>query len=168
MQNWRKSGVNIFFSFWFMGKKLNLDDFFSTSRTQSWTKLVEKKSENPLSKMPYFLNLKGYEIHPIWVSKFKAFCKPVYLPRPHPSMLGVGRWRGAQFHISTLLRGRGGWFYRKVLFFSNNFVQDCFDGPHSFELFHEAKIVYNNITRRWIFMQNFRNSSNRPKLRILW
>ena len=33
MQNWSKPGVNIFFSFQVISKKLNLDDFFSTSRT---------------------------------------------------------------------------------------------------------------------------------------
>ena len=48
MQNWSKPGVNIFFSFQVISKKLNLDDFFSTSRTQSLTKLVAKKSENSL------------------------------------------------------------------------------------------------------------------------
>ena len=31
MQNWSKPGVNIFFTFQIMSKKLNLDDFFRLS-----------------------------------------------------------------------------------------------------------------------------------------
>ena len=52
MQKWSKFGVNILFSFQVMGKKLNLYDFFSTSRTQSLTKVVGAKSENRPFVMP--------------------------------------------------------------------------------------------------------------------
>ena len=38
-------------------------------------------------------------------------------------MLGVDRWRGAQFHVSTLPRGRGGWFYPKVYIFLQQFCR---------------------------------------------
>ena len=37
MQKWFKFGVNILFRFQAMGKKLNLDDFFSTSQTHCIT-----------------------------------------------------------------------------------------------------------------------------------
>ena len=41
-------------------------------------------------KIPYFLNFKGYEIYaPFWVSKIKAFCKPVFLPAPNLQCWGL-------------------------------------------------------------------------------
>ena len=42
-------------------------------------------------EMLYFLNLKGYEMHLFGVSKIKAFCKPVFLPFPHLSIMVVVR-----------------------------------------------------------------------------
>ena len=50
------------------------------------------------------------------VCKIEAFCKSDPLPCPHHSLLGGVRRRGTHFHVSTLSRGSGGWFYPKVLF----------------------------------------------------
>ena len=82
MQNWSKPGVNIFFSFQVMSKKLNLDDFFSTSRTQSLTKLVAKNLKICPFKMPYFLNLKGYEMHSFGLATLKPFANWYSSPAP--------------------------------------------------------------------------------------
>ena len=117
MQNWRKSGVNIFFSFWFMGKKLNLDDFFSTSRTQSWTKLVEKKSENPLSKMPYFLNLKGYEIHLFGLASLKPSANRYTSPAPTLQCWGLVGDEEHNFIFQHCYGGVGGDFTVRCYFF---------------------------------------------------
>ena len=46
-----------------------------------------------------FLNLKGYEMHLFGIAKIKAFCKPVFLPGPHPSMLRVTRSTISCFNI---------------------------------------------------------------------
>ena len=82
MQNWSKLGVNIIFSFQVMSKKLNLDDFFSTWRTQSLTKLVAKNLKIRSFKMPYFLNLKGYEIHLFGLARLKFFANRYSSPAP--------------------------------------------------------------------------------------
>ena len=67
-------------------------------------------------KMPYFINLKCYEMHLFRLARLKPLPNR-YTSPAHPLMLEVDRWRGAQFHVSTLSWRRGGWFYRKVGFF---------------------------------------------------
>ena len=100
--------------------------FFSTSRTQSWTKLVEKKSENPLSKMPYFLNLKGYEIHLFGLASLKPSANRYTSPAPTLQCWGLV---GDEEHNFIFQHCYGAWgggdFTVRCYFFSNNFVQDC-------------------------------------------
>ena len=63
-------------------------------------------------------------------------------PPPHHSILGVVRWRGTQSHVSTLSRGSGGWFYRKVLIFLQLFCPRLYHGSESGRFF-KPFLVFN-------------------------
>ena len=158
MQNWCKSGVNIFFSFWFMGKKLNLDDFFSTSRTQSWTKLVEKKSENPLSKMPYFLNLKGYEIHLFGLASLKPSANRYTSPAPTLQCWGLVGDEEHNFIFQHCYGGVGGDFTVRCYFFPT-ILSKIVSRPGKRWIFQMVfGVLFLNASMN--FRENFRNSSN--------
>ena len=91
-----------------MIENVKSDDFFFTSRTQSWTKLVG----TPCSNLLFFMCitrpvLKTWNVDFLGV-KPKAYANPPSLPLPHQSMLGSVRSTGAQFQDSTLFGGRGG------------------------------------------------------------
>ena len=97
---------------------MNLDPIVLKKRWtdgESWPNdFVEKVGR---FKMPFYacINLKGHEMHLFGLARLKAFPKWC---APHPLMLGVDRWQGVQFHVSTL---SDGWFYCKVLIILQQF-----------------------------------------------
>ena len=70
--------------------------------------------------MPYFLNLKAYEI-PFWISNIKAFCKSVSLL---PTIQGLVLSGDKDYKFNFNFQNNHG-FVCGVLICCNNFLLDC-------------------------------------------
>ena len=99
--------------------------FFSTSRTQSLTKLVAKNLKICPFKMPYFLNLKGYEMHVFGLARLKLVANRYFSPAPTLQCWGSIGDEEHNFMFQHCHGGAGDDFTVRCKFFCNNFVQDC-------------------------------------------
>ena len=99
--------------------------FFSTSRTQSLTKLVAKYLKICSFKMSYFLNLKGYEMHLFGLARIKPVANRCFSPAPTLQCWGSIGDEEHNFMFQHCHGGAGDDFTVRCKFFCNNFVQDC-------------------------------------------
>ena len=108
-----------------MAKKRNLDDFFSTSRTQSLTKLFGKFYEKCSVEMLYFLKFRGNETTLFVLARFKPL--PISHASPFPTIQcwGVLTDEKQNFVFQRCSGGMGDTFALVHKIFPKHFVKDC-------------------------------------------
>ena len=105
--------------------------FFSTSRTQSLTKLVAKNLKIHSFKMPYFLNLKGYEMHLFGLARLKPFTNRYSSPAPTLQCWGSIGDEEHNFMFQHCHGGAGDDFTVRCYFFLHQFCPRLYHGPES-------------------------------------